>query len=531
VVADDGFEVSPTVRGTVWLAAPPSFSEVVLSPDPPLAGAAVDCVGVGFTDDQGGPDQSVYRWLVDGEEVASGAQLDGRFVHGGDALTCEVVPSNGAEVGAPMEVSATVEGLVPEANLVLVVLDDVGTDQLATYDEHPSPALTPTMDRLADEGTWFRNVWTTPSCSPARGTLMTGRHGFRNGLGRAIHVLTSDFDLPLAERTLPEVLGEAGYATGSFGKWHLGSTSVSGPDHPRLQGFDTFVGSFGNLTDGHTQDGQPQDYFDWEVTRDGVPERTDVYATTFVVDEALAWVGSAPEPWFVHLSFQAPHTPFHVPPASLMSGGVGPSERARYQAMLEAVDTELGRFLDGLGDAAAHTTVVVIGDNGTPGSVTTAPFDDTRAKKTLYEGGIGVPLLLHGAGVPAIGELGALTAGVDLFATLTDVAGVRIPLADRGAMDSVSLVPYLLAPERSPVREVIYSEFFEPNGLPVSEDWGQAVRDARYKLVRWEDGTESLFDLDGVDIEGDDLLEAPLSDEAQDAYDVLGARLDTLQLR
>jgi arylsulfatase A-like enzyme len=340
-------------------------------------------------------------------------------------------------------------------------------------------------------------------------------------------------ELPVAETLLPEVLRADGYATGAFGKWHLASRVGSGLTHPNDQGFETFVGTMGNLTRIDSVDGLYQDYDDWEAIRDGAPERVSDYATSWVVDEALDWVRHVQEPWFMWLALHSPHAPFHMPPEHLVTDATRGGIRQQYQQMLEAADAELGRFLAGLGpDMLAETIVLVVGDNGSPGQVTTTPFDASRAKGTVYEGGIGVPVLLSGGGLPALGEQGSLVSLVDIFATVTDITGTPLSPEVRDALDSVSLAPVLVDSVRPGVRHVTYSESFTPNGIPVAGSWQRTIRDRSYKLIRWEDGSESLYDLRGSRLEGADLLEqGALSAEAWAHWAELSGRLDMDRLR
>ena len=139
---------------------------------------------------------------------------------------------------------------VPE-RLVLVVLDDVGVDRIGAYREHPAPGRTPNLDRLAARGLLFRNVWSNPYCSPTRATLLTGRYGFRNGIGATVRgpgLYGFQPGLDVREVGLPEVLGPAWYSV-CIGKWHL--ADLTQPiEHPLALGFAHYSGGLYNLGSG-----------------------------------------------------------------------------------------------------------------------------------------------------------------------------------------------------------------------------------------------------------------------------------------
>ncbi|MHC5212741.1 MAG: sulfatase-like hydrolase/transferase, partial [Planctomycetota bacterium] len=165
------------------------------------------------------------------------------------------------------------------------------------------------------------------------------------------------------------------------------------------------------------------------------------------------------------------------PPSHLhsvdLSAAASPAETPTpyYRAMVEALDTELGRLLDGLGPALqSRTTVVFLGDNGTPGEVSSRPFAKDHAKGTLYEGGVNVPLIVTGPRVKVPGtESIALVSVTDLFATVAEIAKVDLGQTLPGVpLDSRSLVPYLADPSAPPQRKVLFTELFHPNGQPAS---------------------------------------------------------------
>ncbi|MFW5653135.1 MAG: sulfatase-like hydrolase/transferase [Planctomycetota bacterium] len=390
-------------------------------------------------------------------------------------------------------------------NILLVIADDLGVDQVAAYGLGVNPAPTPTISSLADAGVLFENAWANPLCSPSRASLMTGRHAFRHRVGAPVPPQSGAETpgLALPEVTIAEVLKTGGYATGFFGKWHISNTVTGGADAPNLQGFDHFAGSLG---------GSLFSYTDWTKVINGEIFDVFEYATTDTVNDAIDWVTDQSGPWFMVVSFNAPHDPFHAPPQNLHSydlRGEDPrlNPRPFYKAMVESVDTEFGRLLDAIPGWEANTTVIFIGDNGTPRGISEAPFDPARSKGTPYEGGVQVPLIIAGAGVRERGEADGLVQVLDLFATIAELADADLDdvLPDDLSIDSKSLERYLDWPNRRSQRDVIYTELFA-DGNPARGE--AAIRDDRYKLML-VGGRLRFYDLQRDPFELEDLL--PLS--------------------
>ena len=393
-------------------------------------------------------------------------------------------------------------------NLLILLADDLGVDMLGAYGVGGDLPPTPNLDELAGAGVLFRNAWTNPVCSPTRAALLTGRFGFRTGVGAILRIDAPS--LPLDEVTLPEMLrdGTQGrYATGAFGKWHLSNDYVDpatgvavdpasgGLLNPNLAGFDHFAGSMFNLTcaqaecnSPHWNGPQPYHYFRLPEVINGVQNVVSAYSTTRIVDNTLEWIDQQDGPWLAYVAFHSPHSPFQAPPAQLNSSGLipgsrpDPGEDARpyYKAMVEALDTEIGRLLRSLDPAVrARTTVVFLGDNGTPQQVTAPPFIASHAKATLYEGGVRVPLIVSGPAVSVAGESDALVNSTDLFATCAELAGVDpasvLPSGKR--LDSISLASHLADLDQPFQRKTLFAEMFGPasNGQVCQDDQGLGV--------------------------------------------------------
>ena len=354
---------------------------------------------------------------------------------------------------------------------------------------------TPNLDSLAKQSVIFRNAWATPMCSPSRACIQTGRLGLRTGIGDLVKNAVSYNGLSSSEILIPELLDSAtggSYEHAYFGKWHLNHGSANdpsgaptGPDVARVQGYGHFAGTIHNIKN-------KDSYFDWPKVTNGVQSKSSVYATTATVNDFLSWHSNVQGPYFAVLAFHAPHTPLHAPPNKLHSVNlsfVGPPAfvpRLYYKAMAEALDTEIGRLLASLSGSLANTTVIFMGDNGTPREVVkNDPFGilkENHAKGYAYEGGVNVPLYISGPLVTSPGaSSSALVHAVDIFATVADLAGIDLSdpsvyPAER-TLDSRSLVPFLIDPSLPSSRRFNYTERFFSNTVDAAlPDPSQLVR-------------------------------------------------------
>lgn len=369
-------------------------------------------------------------------------------------------------------------------NILLLIADDVGLDASSSYTVGTELPTTPTLDALAANGLIFDNAWANPVCSPTRAAILTGRYGYRTG------VLAPGTDISLNEMSLQSFIDTNvpnTYEQAVFGKWHLGGNSNGGDDNPELLGIEHFAGLSPSA-------GGVGDYYSWTGVVNGQSSQNQVYTTTEFVDSAIDWIAERQQPWFAWLAFNAPHTPFHLPPLDLHDrDSLSPDQAAidnnplpYFLASLEAMDREIGRLLDSLSaEARAKTIILYIGDNGTPGQVVQG-HQRMHAKGSVYEGGVAVPLIIAGAGVTRIGEReSALVSSVDLFATIASLAGTNTDEIN----DSKSFVELLAGPA-IPRREYSYAETTNND----RDDW--AIRNDRYKLVQRVGAAQELYDLE-----------------------------------
>jgi arylsulfatase A-like enzyme len=377
-------------------------------------------------------------------------------------------------------------------NILLIIADDLGLDSSSQYDisaEHP---ITPRLDQLANQGLVFENTWSNPTCSPTRAGILTGKFGIRTGVLTAGDVL-SEGETSLQSYIHQHLPGK--YADAVIGKWHLGPQH-GGQDHPS----DLGIGHFAGITGGGVDD-----YEDWPLTINGQRSNETKYVTSKLVDLAVEWTSGQENPWFLWLAFNAPHTPFHLPPTELHNRELPGTESdiaadplPYYFAAIEAMDTEIGRLLDSLdAQTRANTIVIFFGDNGTPGQVAQLPYSRSKAKGSLYQGGVNVPLFISGPGITRTGEReSALVNTTDLFSTIAALAGVNVDQVD----DSISF-KNLLSEKQESERFIQYSEQSSDSG----EEW--TISDGIYKLIESSTGTQQLYQLSNDPFEDTNLVE------------------------
>ncbi len=434
-------------------------------------------------------------------------------------------------------------------NIMLIIVDDVGNDKIGVYgegDDRTRPR-TPNIDKLAHTGVRFVNAYANPFCSPSRATLLTGQYSFRNGIGTVIRD-SDEVVLPLypAQVPIPTMLdlGDAGYDHSQVGKWHLASRAVGGPRSPLEHGFNWTAGPPANVKSGRCKD---CDYYSWFKQVNGLVSRVNVYATTDTTNDAIARANEMSEPWFMWLAYNAPHLPYHYPPAHLYRKSDAVSDTVRmYGATVEAVDSEIGRLLASIEPGVLkNTTIIFLGDNGTPRPAVPPPYNQSQSKGTVYEGGINIPFIVAGPVVPRSSRgrtSSALVNTTDVYRTVADIAGVDLAdvLPPQCRVDSVSLLPELAAPNRNKsARRYAYAEKFGPNGPGPYDRYHRSIRDKRWKLVRIfradrSPATQEEFhDLENAapGMDGEDLCPCPenLEGEARAAYERLVRALEELQ--
>jgi len=269
----------------------------------------------------------------------------------------------------------------------------------------------------------------------------------------------------------------------------------------------------------------------WPIRVSGLPTVGEVRVVRLLAPNSSP-VGTVSEqesvpPGQFHRSTKAPLLRRSTLPGT--AADIAANPRDYYLAMVEAMDTEIGRMLSQLDPVVrANTVVVFVGDNGTPGQAPPSPRVLTGSKGSLFEGGVNVPCIVSGAGVVSPGRThDGLISVVDFFATLLDIAGLSANvIPDGAATDSRSFAAYVTDPNASTtIRTCQFSEQFAgPNSMPGRND-GKTVRLGDWKLIRNDDGNEGLYNLPD---ETTNLADGFLAPTAQANFDMLNRKLDAI---
>ena len=364
-------------------------------------------------------------------------------------------------------------------NIVVILADDLGW---ADVGFHGSDIATPTLDDLAASGAELAQFYAQPMCTPTRAALMTGRYPFRYGLQTAVIPSGGLYGLPLDEVLLPQALEAAGYQTAIIGKWHLGHFDPA--YWPGNRGFELSYGPLIGEIDHFDHDSHG--VRDWY--RNSAPVTEEGYDTTLFADAAVDLIETRDpdRPLFLYLAFTAPHTPYQAPEADLARyDGIADPLRRAYAGQITAMDSAIGRVLDAIDRAGMreNTLIVFASDNGGTrsamfageGAVSGAlppdngPFRD--GKGSVYEGGTRVVALANWPGRIAPGKVDGMMHMVDLFPTLTGLAGAD----SRGpaALDGIDVWETIRSGAPSPRTGIVYN----------IEPYRAAVREGDRKLV------------------------------------------------
>ena len=245
------------------------------------------------------------------------------------------------------------------------------------------------------------------------------------------------------------------------------------------------------------------------MTTDGVVTNETEYISSKISNLGIDWKNQQEKPWFLWMAYTAPHTPFHAPPQGTHSQGTlaaytnGADPIPYYLAAIESMDYEINRVLNSLSTNERNNTVIIfIGDNGSPNQVAQSPYSRTKAKGSLYQGGINTPLFVSGKGVSRTGIDSSLVSSVDLFTTIANLAGSSI--TERN--DSKSF--YSLFSTAKKHRDFVYSEI--DNGT--DESW--TIRNKDYKLIV-KSNSEEFYNLQADPYESNNLIIGTLSSAEQ----------------
>jgi arylsulfatase A-like enzyme len=398
-----------------------------------------------------------------------------------------------------------------QPNIIIVITDDQGYGDLSC---HGHPFLQTThLDKLYEQSTRFDNFHVSPTCAPTRAALMAGKAPFKLGI---THTILERERMVRGSKTIAEVLQEAGYTTGIFGKWHLGDVESY---QPQNRGFDeVFIHGGGGIGQDYPvtcADVPGNEYFDPVIRHNGIFKKTTGFCTDVFFQHALGWIrdsaGKDP-PFFAYISTNAPHGPFiapeHYKALYRDASCNGNEEHAAFFGMIHNIDDNMGLLMQKLAEwnLEEDTVLIFMTDNGTARGKQYFNAGMKGSKNSLNEGGSRVPLFMRWKGRTKIGmEIQRMTRHYDLFPTLAEIAGAEVP----EDLDGRSLIPLLEYPKGSWIKpwqdrytffhrgrwdkEGIAGKWGDGNTDPDEEKWKNfAVRSERWRLV----GTDKLYDVE-----------------------------------
>ncbi len=381
-------------------------------------------------------------------------------------------------------------------NLIVIMTDDMGYADVGFNGCKDIP--TPHIDSIARNGVIFSSGYVAYSvCGPSRAAFITGRYGQRFGFERNPQYRPHDenMGLPPTEETLATVLRRAGYHSGIIGKWHLGATPKH---HPLNRGFDEFYGHLGGghryfpedltIRDGYEADSEAESYRTW-ILKNHQPVEPRKYLTDDFSDEAVDFVERNHEkPFFLFLSYNAPHTPMEATEEYLARfPDIEDDRRRTYAAMVSAVDDGVGRLLEALRKHGVeeNTVVFFLSDNG--GAHTKNGSSNTPlrgGKGDPWEGGFRVPFAAQWlAGFPKGLTYEHPVISLDIFATIVALAGA--PVSPERPLDGVNLVPFVNGDRSEPPHQGIFLRKFDQDLI--------AVRRGNDKLIRFNERDKTLL--------------------------------------
>lgn len=382
-------------------------------------------------------------------------------------------------------------------NVIVIMADDLGYGDVGFNGSTDIP--TPNIDRIANGGVKFTNGYTTYSvCGPSRAGFITGRYQQRFGFERnpLYRVHDPNMGLPLDEMTIAESVTKVGYTSGIIGKWHLGAHIIN---HPLNRGFDEFYGHLGGghryfpedlvIQDSYDVKDEPESYTSW-ILRNHTPEETDEYLTDEFSNEAVAFVDRhKKEPFFLFLSYNAPHTPLQAKDEDLAMFPDLEGKRKTYAAMVHAVDRGVGMVLDKLQELniEENTIVYFLSDNGGPESKNASDNGVLRGKKgDVYEGGFRVPFAMQWKNTVEAGLVyDKPVSSLDIFATLAELSGS--PTNPEKPLDGTNLIPFLTGENSGQPHEAIYLRKFDQDR--------HVVRQGDYKLIYLNTTGQKLYNI------------------------------------
>ena len=423
------------------------------------------------------------------------------------------------------------DGIAGKRPSVLFILtDDQGYGDISA---HGNPILkTPNLDKLRSEGVRFTDFHVSPTCSPTRSALMTGRHEFKNGV---THTILERERLTLSATTIAQVLQTSGYKTGIFGKWHLGDEADY---QPNRRGFDeVFIhggGGIGQIFPGSCGDAPGNKYFDPTLLHNGNFEKTKGYCADLYFEQAIKWIDlqhKTKKPFFATIASNTPHAPYIARPEDkAVYEGKGLSEETEsFFGMIHNIDQNVGKILAKLDDweIANDTLVIFMNDNGGTAGVKVFNAGMRGAKVTPWIGGTRANSFWRWPGSIKPADCSALTAHIDFFPTLAEIAGAKVGDLVKPQVEGRSLVPLLENPASSWADRTLITHVGRWPKFTDPDKWKYkscSVRNSRWHLVSEKGAAEPKWEL--FDIANDPSEKNDVVAEHPDVVQVLSKAFD-----
>jgi arylsulfatase A-like enzyme len=382
-----------------------------------------------------------------------------------------------------------------QPNIILVMPDDTGYGDYACLGNPITH--TPVVDSFKKESLLFTQFHVSPTCSPCRAALMSGRHEFKNGV---THTIGGRERMALSTFTLPQMLKSVGYTTGIFGKWHLGDEEAY---RPESRGFDeVYIHGSGGI--GQSGDAPGNSNINPVLWHNGNFEKSTGYCTDLFFTRAMQWMDEqrkTGKPFFAYIPPNAAHAP-HVLPEEYYQQYLGKpnvsEDLAKYFGMLENIDTNFGVLLAKLKDWGIENNTLVIylgNDNGATAGRKIFNAGMKGGKTSPYQGGTRSPAFLRwpAGKIPAGTECNALTTHVDLYPTLAEITGAMLSPEVKQQIEGRSLVPLLKNPEAEWAdRTLIHHTGRWPAGKAAEAKFiNCSIQNSRFTLVN----NKELYDL------------------------------------
>jgi len=360
-------------------------------------------------------------------------------------------------------------------NVIVILADDLGYNDLGF--QGSEWIKTPHLDQLAAGGTVFTDAHTSASvCSPSRAGFITGRYQQR--FGHEANVPKPGQGMETSEYTMGQAFQDIGYATFLVGKWHLGNDEKY---YPTRRGFDEFWGlREGSRRYWYDPKGSDRPGNSHAIESNGEQIEFDGFLTDRFTDQAMRMIGSADKPFFLFLSYTAPHGPLEAEEADLARA----AKRNPYVALVQNMDDNIGRLVSFLDEKELreNTLIWFFSDNG--GTASSASNDPLNGMKGIkFEGGQRVPFVMNWPGhVPAGKSFDGLTSAMDIFPTSFKLAGgERVPKP----LDGVDIMPYVTGDKSGSPHAILFWKKLE----------GFAARVGDWKLIKTEGLPIMLYNL------------------------------------